>query len=417
MKTIALIPFFLLCFFPHSRGQINTTVDSTLLKTDTLPAQPLKPATPDSSVSIVNWNSHWPEYPAFQMKEFPDTVIPGSFNLRLRSTSFFKNNEFKNNFIYGQSLVGINFEPVVEFHPDKRTTIRAGSHFLKYWGRDSFDRILPIISVRFDASEHFSLVFGTLYGTAQHGLVEPLQNFENYLLHNYENGIQLLIHYPNLHSDIWLNWEQFIKVGDPFPEIFTAAANNDFLLFQYKRMTLTAPFSAVFRHTGGEIDTYWVPGGTKLNLLHGLRLHFDFGKGFFRNAYGVQNFLEFVEVNPGQHITIPYGHASYTRAGITTRLGGLEAGYWQGEDFQAPLGMPLFLSTSVKDPTYYQTSRRMLTFKYQYQFNLTDYLRFALRFEPYYYFDTGRTDHSWSVYLVLDEDFFVGRLRKPASGT
>jgi hypothetical protein len=358
----------------------------------------------------------WPEYKAFQSPVQMDSLVPGSLSLRVRSTSFFKNNEFKNPFIYGQSLVGLFFEPVFEFHPDGKTTIRAGAHLLKYYGRDAFDRILPVISVRYDATEHFSMVFGTIYGTVNHGLIEPLQDFEDYLVNNYENGIQFLFKYPDFKSDVWLNWEQFIKLGDPFPEIFTAATNNEFRFFSLKNLTVSAPFSAVFRHTGGEIDSYWVPGGTKLNVVHGLRAELNFPKGFIRNMYGVQNFLEFIEVNPGSHITIPWGHGSYTRAGISTKIGSLEAGYWTSSDFTSAHGMPMFLSTSIKDPNYYQASREMLTLKYQFTKELTRYLNFVFRFEPYYHFDTGRMDHSWSVYLKLDEEFFLAKTKNRGKG-
>jgi hypothetical protein len=78
--------------------------------------------------------------------------------------------------------------------------------------------------------------------------------------------------------------------------------------------------------------------------------------------------------------------------------------------------MPIFLSVSLKNPTYYQATREMLVLKYQFQRNLTDFLRIAFRFEPYYHFDTGRMDHSWSIYMVLDEGFFLANLKRKGGG-
>jgi hypothetical protein len=353
-------------------------------------------------------NPPWPEYSAFQ-NFGRDSLEPGSLSLRIRSTAFFKNNEYKNNFSPGYSLSGLFAEPVLEYHPDAKTTIRGGVHLLKYYGRDNFDRVLPVISIQHDVSEHFSMLFGTLNGTTNHGLIEPVQDFEDYLINNYENGIQFLLNYPSFRSDIWLNWEQFIKKDDPFPEIFSMASNSEFRLFDWQGLSLSVPFSTVFRHTGGEIDKYWIPGGTRLNLVHGLRVHLDVEDPFFNSLYAVQNFIEFIEVNPGNHITIPYGHGSYTRAGFETSIGSFEAGYWKSSNYNAPRGNPLFLSVSEKDPLFYQISREMLVFKYQYRYDLTDYLRFAFRFEPYYHFDTGRIDHSWSVYLILDEGVLLSK--------
>ncbi len=390
-----------------TRGRLQSTDSIAILDSVMTPAVRL----PSAVRGLL-----WPEYPAFQDPPSVDSIIAGSLNVRLKSTSFYKNNEFKNNFIYGQTLVGLYFEPVLEYHPDRKTTIRAGVHLLKYYGRDSFDRKLPVISIRYDATEHFSLIFGTLYGTTNHGLIEPVQNFEDYLINNNENGIQLLWNYPNFRSDMWLNWEQFIKVADPFPEMFQAAMNSEFRLLDWKGLSLTAPFSMVFHHVGGEIDTYWGPGGTKLNLVHGLRLSQSFQKGFVKSIYGAQNFLEFIEVNPDDRITIPYGRGSYSRVGLDTRIGSFEAGYWKALNFSAPNGMPIFLSVSLKNPTYYQATREMLVLKYQFQRNLTDFLRIAFRFEPYYHFDTGRMDHSWSIYMVLDEGFFLANLKRKGGG-
>jgi len=364
----------------------------------------------NTSDTTVNRQSPWPEYPAFQVIH-QDTFGTGTLSLQVRSTAFFKNNEFKNPLCPGYTLAGLFAEPVVAFRPDEKTTLRGGFHLLKYYGRDTLDRILPVMSVQFDVSRHFSMIFGTIYGTVNHGLIEPVQNLENYLINNYENGIQLLFNYPSVRSDIWLNWEQFIKSGDPFPEIFTVGIHVDFTLADWQGISLTAPFSSVIRHAGGEIDTYWGPSGTKLHLVYGLRLHLSLQDLFFTGMYGIQNFVDFVEVNPDDRITIPYGHGNYSRIGFETRIGNFEAGYWKSTDFDAPLGQPLFLSVSRKYPGYYQAGREMLVLKYQFERDLSRFLKLAVLIEPYYHFDIRRMDHSFSVYLLLNEEFFMAKTR------
>ena len=375
----------------------------------------LKPADSVRPASCIRYP--WPEYRAFQ-DITTDTLGPRVLSLHMRSTAFFRNNEYKNRFVPGYSLGGVFVEPLLEYRPDAATTIRAGVHLLKYYGRDTLDRILPVFRIQFDASEHISLLFGTIHGTTNHGLIEPVQGFEDYLINNYENGMQVLVNYPQFKSDIWLNWEQFIKKGDPVPEIFTAGTNNEFRLATWKGVMLSAPFSAVLQHVGGEIDSYWIPGGTRMNLVYGLRFHMEVVDRFFTGLYGVQNFVDFVEVNPGSHITIPNGHGNYSRIGFETRIGDFEAGYWNAKDYNSPHGHPLFLSASMKEKGYYQASREMLVLKYQFERDLTRYLKLAIRIEPYYHFDTGRMDHSWGVYLVLNEGFFLagpgGRRFRPS---
>ena len=353
----------------------------------------------------------WLEYTTFQELPPRDSVEPQALYLRLKSTSYFKNNEYKNEFMHGYSLTGLYFEPVLEYTIDSSTMIRAGAHLLKYYGRDSFDRTLPVISIMYSPGPHFRAIFGTLYGTTSHGLPEPVYNFEKYLIDNYENGIQFLWDYQLVKADIWLNWEQFIKQGDPFQERFTVGANTAIRVMDWKGFRLTLPFAILFRHRGGEIDATTLPAGTQSNMVLGTRIDWEVGKGFFRDLWIYHQFIEFMEVNPGDQITIPFGHGMYSRMGINTKIGSIEVGYWDATNFISPHGMPIFQSVSQNDPMFYLADRKMLTVKYEFYKPLTSYLDAAFRFEPYYHFYTGRMDHSWSIYLRLNESFFLTHLR------
>ncbi|TSA35497.1 MAG: hypothetical protein D4R64_09485 [Porphyromonadaceae bacterium] len=354
----------------------------------------------------------WPEYSAFQTPPGQDSIIPKSLYFRMKSTAYFKNNEFKNPFLTGSSLIGIYFEPLLEYHPDTKTTIRAGANLLKYHGEDRFERAVPVLSLQYDATDHFSLIFGTIYGTVNHNLIEPVQDFENYLIDNYENGLELLWNYPQFRSDVWLNWEQFLKPGDPFQERFTAGSNSTFMLFDSKLFQITAPFSTLFRHMGGETDATNLPASTRLNLVQGLRLNWLISNSFVKSVALAQNYVEFLEINPGDQVTVPYGHGSYSRCFLDTKIGSFEVGYWKAHNFISPHGMLIFQSVSQKDPLFLQSDRQMLVLKYQLDLNLTHFLKFALRFEPYYHYDTGRIDHSWSVYLVFDDEFLIAKTKR-----
>jgi hypothetical protein len=323
--------------------------------------------------------------------------------------AYFKNNEFKNPYATGASLLGIYLEPTLEYHPDSRTTLRAGAHLLKYHGRDNFERKVPVLSVQFDATDHFSLIFGTINGTVNHNLIEPVQDFEKFLVDNYENGLQLIWDYPQFRSDVWLNWEQFLKPGDPFQEHFTAGSNSTFVLYGSELFQITAPFSTVFRHKGGETDATNLPASTQLNLVQGLRLNWTIPDYFIKSVTLAQNYAGFLEINPGDHVTVPYGQGSYSRVIVDTKIGSFETGYWKAHNYISPKGMPVFQSVSQNDPLFLQSDRQMLVMKYQLELGLTPFLKLALRMEPYYYYDTGRVDHSWSVYLLYHDHYRMTR--------
>ena len=371
-----------------------------------------KPDTIAIAAMPVSNRIMWPEYAAFQSPYRHDSLLTRSLYIRLGSTAYFKNNEYRNAFVTGESLIGIGFDPMLEYHPDKKTTFRAGAHLLKYFGEDNFDRYAPAISIQYDASDHFSLVFGTLNGTVNHNLPEPVMDFRYYLTDNYENGIQFLWSYPQFRSEVWLNWEQFLKPGDPFQEKFTAGTNSTFLLWSTDLFKITAPFAAVFRHRGGESDATNLPAVTELNLNEGLRLSWIFDYPFLKSVSVSQDWLEYLQIHMRDPNGIPFGNGSYTRVGVTTLIGSFEAGYWRAHNFVAPHGMPIFQSVSQKDPLVIVPDREMLVLKYQLELKFKDYIKLVGRFEPYYHYDTRRLDHSWSLYLIFDDEFLVARTRK-----
>ena len=105
------------------------------------------------------------------------------------------------------------------------------------------------------------------------------------MIENYENGIQFLLDYPDLIGDIWLNWEQFIKEGDPFQEKFTAGLNMYFDLYKGPNFRLGLPFQALFRHQGGQIDNTSLPAGTQSNFIEGFRVQWIQNDNFFQTDH------------------------------------------------------------------------------------------------------------------------------------
>lgn len=353
----------------------------------------------------------WGHYQMFQENSLMDTIRKNELYIRFNNANFFKNNEYKNDFVKGETLAGLFIEPSIDFYTASNTMIRVGLHAMKFHGTDKFDRLKPIISLQHQVNPRFNIVFGTIYSTTNHGLLEPLMGFEKYLTDHYENGMQFLFNYPNFRADFWLNWEQFIHKGDPFQEHFTAGGHMLFPLIESDRWALNADVQMLFRHRGGEIDSSDLPADTQSNLSQGLAFKYNFKDWFIRSFSLEHYYIGSFEINPGGHITITEGYTQYSLAGIDTSLGQLKVGYWSGINYFAPHAEPLFLSESQYQDVY-TAERQMLTIKYQLYKNLTDYLKIGFRFEPYYHFYTQRTDTSWSVYLLLEKDFFLTGFKK-----
>ncbi len=355
----------------------------------------------------TNTNIKWRHYSLFQEDYSIDTLRKEQLFVHINNLNFFKNNEYKNDFVTGQTLVGLYLEPSIDYYADEKTRIRAGVHLLKYHGRDNFDKIAPIFSVQHRTNEHLDIIFGTIRGTANHGLLEPIMGFEKHLIDHYENGMQFLVKYPRIKADVWLNWEQFIKKSDPFREMFTAGSNIYINIHEEKQWHFGIPVQILIRHRGGEIDSSNMPADTKSNSSVGMLLEWIPDNKYLKSVSLEHNLLIFREINPGGQINIKYGQGMYSLLGTDTKYGSFQLGLWQGYNYFSPHGGALFLSSSLKYPDSYTAERMMLTIKYEYKRQLTNFLDLALRIEPYYHFNTHRMDHSWSLYLILNKDFFL----------
>ncbi|MBT3244606.1 MAG: hypothetical protein HN352_15770 [Bacteroidetes bacterium] len=364
-----------------------------------------------SGYGQINEFRKWKHYALFQEDFSIDTLRKDQIFVHINNLNFLKNNEYKNDYIIGQTLVGMFLEPSVDYYPDKKTRIRAGVHLLKYHGRNSFDKIAPIISVQHHANEHIDLIVGTIQGAANHGLLEPIMSFEKNLINHNENGLQFLLSYPWIQADVWLNWEQFIKTDDPFQEKFTAGANAYIKIHEEDQWHFGLPVQLLFRHSGGQIDASNLPADTQNNSSFGLFLEWIPDLPYLKSVSLEHQLLLFQEVNPGVHKQIINGQGMYSLLDADTKYGQFQLGLWQGYNYFSPHGEPLFLSSSLISDDNYSAERSMLTIKYQYQKKLNDFLDIALRIEPYYHFNTRRMDHSWSVYLLLSKDFFLRGVR------
>ena len=121
------------------------------------------------------------------------------------------------------------------------------------------------------------------------------------------------------------------------------------------------------------------------------------------------DFFQFLEINPGNHIKIPYGSGNLTSLTMGTRMGDFSFAYWTSKNFTSPHGEVLFLSNSAYNPDFYMADREVLSIKYQYHYKINDFLDFILRIEPYYHFHSDRLDHSFGVSLLVDKSFFLAR--------
>jgi len=125
-------------------------------------------------------------------------------------------------------------------------------------------------------------------------------SFEKYLIDRYENGFQFLFAYPNIKADLWLNWEQFIKTGDPFQEHITGGGNVYFNVTRTDHFHIGIPVQAIVRHKGGQIDSSPLPAGTQSNFSQGIVTEWIPSSRFLKSLSFEQQWVGFYEIKPRQ---------------------------------------------------------------------------------------------------------------------
>ena len=260
---------------------------------------------------------------------------------------------------------------------------------------------------------HLDFVLGSLYGTINHKLIEPLFQFEKYYENNVENGLQFLYHNRYIESDLWVNWERFIFPNSPYKEEFTTGFSNTIKFTGEKnKWVVFIPVQVLIAHRGGQIDTSSVKLETLMNAATGLNLGYKFNKGFIKYI-GLENHYLIYNDLAGNAPKLGEGYAIYSNLRLSSAKFHLVLGYFQGHNFVAPRGEPLFQSISQKDTAYVKTDRQLITGKLGFDKEIFDGIKLGVRFESYYDIEAGNFDYSYSVNIVFNRDFLIGKF--PAS--
>jgi hypothetical protein len=344
------------------------------------------------------------------------SISPADSNrlfLRFRNATFINNKEFFNPWQPGYTLIGFWARPLLEYHPGPDTRLMAGVHLLKYSGLGRFDRAIPVFSFHHRFIPGFEMVFGTIYGALNHGLIEPLFTFERVFTHRNESGLQFLINRQGFTADVWLNWERFIFTGDPFQEEFTAGLSSSISPWSREgRLRVEIPVQLLATHLGGQIDESGERIQTLVNMATGIHADLHTGHPFFR-IVGFRGYWAGFLDNSGE-IRHHYknGRGLYPNMYVDTRWFEWGIGYWWANRFVAPRGEPVFQSVSQVDPGLAIDRRELITSKIIFNRQLLEGIDMGIRFEVYYDPVLGHFDHTGGIHIMIDRRFFLTGVRR-----
>ncbi|MFO7922968.1 MAG: hypothetical protein R6U58_04680 [Bacteroidales bacterium] len=343
---------------------------------------------------------------------YSDTEIAGadsgSLFFRFGNATFINNKEFFNPYQPGYTLTGYFIRPQLEYYPGTRTKLLAGMHLLHYSGQGKYHQAIPVFTFHHRFSRGLQMVAGSLYGTLNHDLIEPLFAFDRVFTHHNESGLQFLVDNDFLEADVWLNWEKFIFTGSPFREEFIAGFSSKVLTGSSEgRFRVALPLQLLATHKGGQIDASGERLQTLVNFAAGVVMDWHV-EGEVIEMVGFRGYMTgFKDLSKEFQYPYENGWGIYPNIFVKGRWLEGGVGYWRGNQFVAPRGEPLFQSVSPVNPDIAADHRELLTSKIIFNRNLLRGINMGVRFEVYYDLPAGQFDHSGGLHIVVDERFFI----------
>jgi hypothetical protein len=353
-----------------------------------------------SRAQINNESRHY--YPEFEEERSHQLL------LHVANVNFVKNNEYKNKFAWGHTLIGYGIQPSLMYYAGDRLRLRAGVFLQQYSGLKYSSELLPVLSAHLRVSSSFDLILGSLKGHVHHDVIEPLFDTERQYTRPVENGIQILINRPWLDMDLWVDWEQYVQEGDDFPEWFTAGLSAAPLLMDSTSGSwrVTLPLNMMAVHRGGEVSSYSERVQTSMNLAAGLSIERQLD-GLFNDAGLFAYGMNYNNLNNVGQLGVNNGYAWYVGATANTPKINLMAGYFYGHDFVALRGGGIFQSVSpIRDNVYIPT-RQLVTMKFGYNRVFLKQIKFSFLFEGYYDIPDARFDFAPGIQVVFSPSFFL----------
>jgi hypothetical protein len=333
-------------------------------------------------------------------------------SFHFENKSFLKNNEYFNVLNEGYTLIGFQAKPALVYHPGATTRLEAGASLLKYAGRDGIYKAEPLFRFQYQPAPCFQMILGSIYGGANHGLVEPIYQWERDLTHPVENGLQFLLNSNQIKADIWLEWEKFIEPGDPFQEELSVGSSIAWKLSPGEHdFTIYLPFQSLISHHGGQDLSVDLPLQTIANYATGIRTSWLTGSNQLKQINFDFWYMGYNDLSPQKLQKYSHGFALYPKTEIKYTNFILQAGFYHGEKFMAIDGEPIFHSATIPYNGNFFTDQNLITLKLIYQKQIERGISIGTYYETYINAKSGHNDYTYGVHLLLNRTFFIAQIK------
>jgi hypothetical protein len=328
----------------------------------------------------------------------------GSLSLGINSISFLKDNEYMNPVTQGYTLIGFFVQPVLIYSPVKKFSLSLGTNISGYAGDQGFEKPELVFSSTWNITPKSRIIIGTLDGSDKHRMEDPVFHSEKLYTAYNENGIRVVNDYEHIFSDVWVNWENFIRKGDTTREIFTGGISLRFISSKIREVfTLEVPVQGIFKHYGGQISDYNGEAETYFNGSAGIKLNAEIGGGRFGKA--AIDFTQFLysELTNWGNAGVTEGGASWIRLSYNLKFLDLCSSYWKSNDFYAPNGNPIYSSVSDYQEGVIIHNREIWGNSIFIKLTPGGYFEFLAGFETWYDLGFKSLENSITIHLRFDK--------------
>ena len=327
---------------------------------------------------------------------FPlDSTVSKRLTFQFSTLYFVKNNEYFNEIADGYTLWGYQMNPRIAYQPAANVSLTGGV-FLQYdFGQQGFAQVLPTFTIKIQ-HKNWDYLFGTLDGSVNHRLIEPLYNFERLLKSRVENGLQIKKITNKSFFDFWISYPKTTGPGQSSQEIFWGGISSERLIHTKNNFSLRWPLQFTGFHLGGQNLAIALPIRSAFHLNTGLTFDWKLSQKFLKNIEFTPYLMGFNEIADQNKS----GWAFYPNLIFHTSAFKMQLSYWQGKNYVADFGGDLYQSISRKygNLNYEEPSRNLLIVRFIKEIQVIQNFNISIRFEPHYDFINHKFEHSEGVY-------------------
>lgn len=331
--------------------------------------------------------------------------------LEVENSNFFKNNEFMGDFKEGYTAIGYYLHPRISYYAGPGTRLSAGVYLQSFSGEDLYYKVKPTFRIQQKIGKNADIILGELYGNLNHGLMEPVYEFDRYIYDHIEEGLQLIFTSRYISGDLWLDWENFILWKDTDREEGTLGFSGAMHVFKNEQFEVNIPLQGVICHKGGQINSTDLPNESLTNVSSGLR--FTCHPSSSIDAITVQgHYIYYNDFSPEVKKKYTEGYGFYPSIIVESKHIDFQSAYWYAYKYIAPRGEPLFLSTSSYRDTVFRAYRNLfinkVSLKKEFGYGITS----GVKLDVYYNVDDKDIEYSYGIFILFNRRFFLKAIKR-----